>query len=392
MTLPLHSIRVLDLTRLLPGPYCTLLLADFGADVIKVEDPALGDYARWNEPKIGNENPMFLSLNRNKKSVTLNLKTEEAKQIFIEMVKNADVLVESFRPGVMDRLGLGYHTLKEINPKLVYCAITGYGQDGPYAGYPGHDINYLSYAGMLEFNGQRDEKPSVPAVQIADIGGGALMAAVGVLLALQARNQTGEGQFVDISMMDGVISWLQTILPTYLATQDLPKRGELTLSGGKACYGVYETADSRFLSVGALEPKFWKVFCEKIEQPELISRLEAPLDEQTQMTTQIASIIKAKNLDQWMEIFQGVDACVAPLHNLKEMTEDPQVRHRDMIVDVDHPVLGLIKQVGIPIKLSDTAGSLRTVSPQLGEHNEEILSGLGYSSEQIAQWKREGVL
>jgi crotonobetainyl-CoA:carnitine CoA-transferase CaiB-like acyl-CoA transferase len=392
MTLPLTSIRVLDLTRLLPGPYCTLLLADFGADVIKIEDPALGDYARWGEPKIGNENPLFLSLNRNKKSVTLNLKTEEAKQIFIDMVKDADVLVESFRPGVMDRLGLGYHTLKEINPKLVYCAITGYGQDGPYAGYPGHDINYLSYAGMLEFNGRRDEKPGVPAVQIADIGGGALTAAVGVLLALQARNQTGEGQFVDISMMDGVISWLQTILPSYLATKDLPKRGELTLSGGKACYGVYETADGRFLSVGALEPKFWKVFCEKIEQPEFISRLEAPIDEQDQMKTKIESIIKGKNLAQWMEIFEGVDACVAPLHNLEEMTQDPQVRHRNMIVDVDHPVLGLIQQVGIPIKLSNTAGSLRTVAPQLGEHNEEIFTRMGHSAEQIAQWKKDGVL
>jgi crotonobetainyl-CoA:carnitine CoA-transferase CaiB-like acyl-CoA transferase len=273
MVQPLSGCLVLDLTRLLPGPYCTLLLADFGADVIKVEDPGLGDYARWNEPKVGEDSAFFSSLNRNKKSVTLNLKTAEGKELFLRLVEQADILVESFRPGVMDRLGLGYATLKTVNPRLIYSAITGYGQDGPYAGYPGHDINYLSYAGMLELQGERNQKPTPPVVQVADLGGGALMAAVGILLAMQARQQTGEGQFVDISMTDGVISWLQTILPNYLANNELPKRGEMTLSGEKACYAVYETADGRYIAVGALEAKFWQEFCLGIGRPDFVERL-----------------------------------------------------------------------------------------------------------------------
>jgi crotonobetainyl-CoA:carnitine CoA-transferase CaiB-like acyl-CoA transferase len=392
MTLPLTSIRVLDLTRLLPGPYCTLLLADFGAEVIKVEDPKLGDYARWGDPKQGEESAFFLSLNRNKKSVGINLKSDQGKKIFLNLVKTADVLVESFRPGVMDRLGLGYTRLKEINPKLVYCAITGYGQDGPYVDMPGHDINYLSYAGALEIQGERNGKPVVPAVQIADIGGGALMAAVGILMALMARNQTGRGQFVDISMMDGVVSWLQTVIPDYLATGTVKRRGELRLSGGRACYGVYETADQRYLSVGALEPKFWEVFCREIGRTDLIPLLEAPLDEQERMKIEIQAIIKTKRLDEWVAVFAGKDTCVAPVLNAEEMMRDPQVVHRQMIVDVEHPLLGKIKQLGIPIKLSDTAGSIRNQAPKLGEQTQEVLGELGMQAQELEALRAEGVI
>ncbi|EGL83057.1 L-carnitine dehydratase/bile acid-inducible protein F [Caldalkalibacillus thermarum TA2.A1] len=392
MNFPLHSLRVLDLSRLLPGPYCTMLLADFGAEVIKIEEPGLGDYARLYEPKLGTESAMFFSLNRNKKSLSVNLKDERGRAIFLELVKSADVLVESFRPGVMERLGLGYETLKAINPRLIYCAITGYGQSGPYAHLPGHDINYLSFTGLLDLQGEREGKPVIPAVQIADIGGGALMAAVGILLALQARQKTGRGQFIDVSMMDGVLSWLQTSLPAFLASKTLPWRGQLPLSGGLACYQVYETADQRFLAVGALEHKFWQVFCEEIGRPEYVSRLHAPQEEQEQMKADIAEIIKSRTQAEWLERFQGKEACVTPVKNLEEALKDPQVNHREMIVEVEHPELGLVKQLGIPIKLSETSGAIRTLAPKRGEHTAELLAELGYSSAEIAQLRQDRVI
>ncbi|GAA0481811.1 hypothetical protein GCM10008986_03180 [Salinibacillus aidingensis] len=245
--MPLKSIRVLDLTRLLPGPYCTMLLADFGAEVIKVEDPMMGDYARAYEPKIDEKSAFFHSLNRNKKSICLNLKSPEEKQYFLRLVEETDIVVESFRPGVMEKLGLDYQTLRDINPGLIYCSITGYGQTGPYRDKPGHDINYISYAGLLNLMGERDGKPVVPAAQIADIGGGALPAAIGILLALIERGKSGRGQFVDISMLDGVLSWLQILLPGYLTNHIEPERGKQTLSGALACYEVYQTKDDRWL-------------------------------------------------------------------------------------------------------------------------------------------------
>src|SRR5699024_1804695 len=239
-----------------------------------------GDYARAYEPKLDDNSDMFHSLNRNKKSVCLDLKSPEGKHEFLKMAEEADVVVESFRPGVMERLGLGYETLKSVNSRLIYCAVTGYGQTGPYADKPGHDINYLSFAGLLNLMGEKDGNPVVPAAQIADIGGGALPAAVGILLALLERKESGEGQFVDISMLDGVISWLQTLLPDYLSGHVSPKRGEQPLDGGLAAYEVYETKDARWLSVGALEPKFWEAFCNRIEKPDIIPLLGAPLYKQ----------------------------------------------------------------------------------------------------------------
>lgn len=370
MTSPLQSIKVLDLTRLLPGPYCTMFLADFGAEIIKVEEPTLGDYARDEEPKIGSDSAIFTSLNRNKKSVTLDLKSEEGKEFFLELVKDADILVESFRPKVMDRLGLGYETLKNINPKLIYCAITGYGQTGPYANKPGHDLNYISYAGLLDLVGERKEKPIAPPVQIADIGGGSLMAVIGILMALQARNHTGKGQFVDISMLDGAVSWLQTLLPNYLADQQLPNRGELPLSGEKACYGVYETNDGRFIAVGALELKFWTEFCKAIEREDLIQSLNVPIEHQQEMKKEIAEVIKTKTLAEWTEVFERYDACVSPVLNFDEMTEHPQIKNRQMIQDIPG-IAG--KQINNPIKLSDTPSKIYANAPKLGEHNEEIL-------------------
>ena len=383
MSLPLDNIRVLDLSRLLPGPYCTLMLADFGADVIKIEEPEIGDYARWEEPKVGDRGgAVFYSLNRNKRSVTLNLKTEQGKKVFLELVKTADVVVESFRPGVMDRLGLGYEKLQEINKKLIYCAITGFGQTGPYAKLPGHDMNYLSYAGLLELQGEKGGKPVSSPTQIADLAGGSQMAINGILLALLERNKSGEGQFVDISMLDGSVSLMQTLLPNYLATNELPKRGESVLNGGKACYEVYATKDHRYLSVAALEPKFWIEFCRTIGEESLIDLLDGPQSEQDNMKKVIQDVIKEKTLSEWVTIFKNVDTCVAPVLNFQEMLEDPQVIEREIIIDVDYPEVGTLKQVGIPIKLSKTPGKIRSSPPKLGEHNEEVFMEIGYSSDE----------
>lgn len=387
MSLPLESVRVLDLTRLLPGPYCTMLLADFGAEVIKVEAPDLGDYARWLEPKIDENSAQFHSLNRNKKSIVLNLKTDLGKDAFRKLVKTADVVIESFRPGVMDRLGLGYNDLKEIQPQLIYCALTGYGQDGPYAKMPGHDINYLGYSGLLDLMGESGGSPVVPAAQIADLGGGALPAAVGILLALLQRGKSGKGQFVDIAMLDGVISWLQTTLPDFLATSDVPKRGELALSGEKACYGVYETKDGRYLAVGALEWKFWRVFCQAIGRENFIELHDAPLREQNRMKAEIQAVIEKKILSDWMEAFSGIETCVTPVNRFDEVVEDPQVEARQMI----HIFEGL-KHIGFPIKLSGTPGTIRSKAPLLGEHTDEILAQIGLSEKEIADVKTKKVM
>ncbi|WP_077213433.1 CaiB/BaiF CoA transferase family protein [Bacillus dakarensis] len=378
MSMPLEGIRVLDLTRLLPGPYCTMMLADFGADVIKVEDTNQGDYTRLGEPSVAGMSAMFHSLNRNKRSVSLDLKSEEQKEVFIDLVKTADVLIESFRPGVMDRLGVGYEELKKHNPKLIYCAITGYGQTGPYVDKPGHDTNYLSYAGLLGLQGEQNGKPINSSVQIADLGGGALMGTIGVLVAIIEAKNSGKGQFVDISMLDGAVSWLQTILPAYLATNELPKRGGMVLNGKLACYENYETKDNRYISVGALEFKFWKDFCKVIGRTDLIEKLGAPDEEQLKMKEEIQAIISTKTRDEWIKLFDEVDTCVAPILTVEEMVNDPQIKHRQMIEEVTQPGVGVVKQIANPIKLSRTQAKTVRKAPGHGEHNEEILQELGH--------------
>jgi len=370
---PLQSIRVLDLSRLLPGPFCTMLLADFGAEVIKIEAPDLGDYARHYEPKIDENSVMFHSLNRNKKSVTLDLKTDEGKDHFLQMVEKADVVVESFRPGVMKRLGLDFPVLEKVNPRLIYCAISGYGQTGPYAEMPGHDINYISYAGLLELMGEKDGKPIVPAVQVADLAGGAYPAITGILLALLEREKSGKGQFIDISMMDGVISLLQSTLPNYLMKNIPSKRGEQMLSGGLACYEVYQTKDGRWLAVGALEMKFWRVFCQKVGKPEWIALLNEPDEVQYKLKHDIQTVIYTKTLEEWMDIFNDAEACVSPVLTFAELVNHPQVQARKMFETIEQNGIA-VKHIGIPIKLSRTPGKIRTVAPKLGEHTEYYLN------------------
>ncbi|HWV86668.1 MAG TPA: CoA transferase, partial [Capillimicrobium sp.] len=274
--LPLEGVRVLDLSRLLPGPFCSLLLADFGADVVKVEDTGAGDYARWAPPRFdGVEDSaagaFFLALNRNKRSIRVDLKTEAGRDVLLRLARDADVLLESFRPGVLDRLGVGYERLREANPGLVYCAITGYGQDGPYRDRSGHDMNYLGLVGLLGLTGEAGGPPVPPAGQIADIGGGALMAAFAILAALRERDRSGEGQLVDVSMADGALSWLGMLAARVFAGDAPPRRGRLELAGGIICYRPYAASDG-WVTLGALEPKFWAAWCRGVGREDLIER------------------------------------------------------------------------------------------------------------------------
>jgi crotonobetainyl-CoA:carnitine CoA-transferase CaiB-like acyl-CoA transferase len=388
----LSGITVLDLSRLLPGPYCSLMMADYGADVIKIEEPGLGDYIRWNKPQLAGIGSRHLTINRNKKSVALNLKTEAGKEIFKEMSEKADVILESFRPGVMKRLGISYEEIAKINPRIVYCSLTGYGQTGPYRHLPGHDMNYIGYSGILGLIGEQNGKPVVPGVQIADIGGGALMALSGILMALFHKERTGKGQHVDVSMLDGAISWLYASASEYFATDSVPQRGNTRLSGKYACYDVYPTQDGKYLSVGALEEKFWFRLCELIGRPDWISLKDSEEGIQTRLREDMAQLFRTKDQAEWLELLKYEDTCVGPVYDLDEVFSDPQVMEREMLKEMQHPVAGLTKQLGFPIKFSSTPGQLYAHSPLLGEHTEEIISQLGYSPDMIEKLILDGVI
>lgn len=388
----LSGFKILDLSRLLPGPFCSMLLADMGADVIKVEDPKLGDYIRWWPPRVGKNSGFHVVLNRNKRSLSLNLKAPEGRDIFLKLVRDADVVLEGFRPGVMAKLGLGYDTLAAINPRLVYCAITGYGSDGPLALKAGHDINYLALNGVLSYCG-RDGLPTLPAVQIADLGGGALYAAFSIVTALLARERLGKGQCIDISMTEGAFTWHCLRWGRFLGDGQTPAPGDDFLNHGYACYNIYETRDGRHMSLGALEPQFWKAFCRTVGRPEWDqpSYFE-PGPHQKTLQEAIAALFKEKTLAQWTEIFQGSDCCCEPILNLAEVMEDPQMKARGMVVDLVHESWGAYRQLGIAPKFSLTPGSLRTHAPELGEHTDEILKGLQYSREELEALRSSGVI
>lgn len=388
---PLDGISVLDLTRLLPGAVATMTLADFGADVIKIEEPGVGDPARQSLGVGGRPGAYFLATNRNKRSLALNLKDERGKKILLELAKKADVIVEGFRPGVMNRLGVGYETMKAINPALIYCAITGYGQDGPYRLRAGHDANYLSVAGLLAVNGPKDGPPVLSGVQLADLAGGSLQAVMGILLALQARARTGEGQLVDVSMMDGTLSLMYVPFANFLASGIEPQRGQEGLSGLYACYQIYETGDGRHLSLGALETKFWANACRVLAREDFIDK-QFSVSDQPSMIAALGEIFRTKTAAEWLEAFDRVDTCVALIHGIGEMLDDPQVRHRGLIAEIEHPTEGTLQQIAPTVKLSATPGGIRTPPPGLGEHTREALSALGYSDSQIDALASEGVV
>ena len=385
------GLRMLDLSRLLPGPYCSLLFADLGAEVIKVEEPGRGDYARqtppfWRGSDVG---AYFLLLNRNKKSVAIDLKTESGKAIFRRLACTADVLLESFRPGVMDRLGLGWEALRREHPGLVYCAISGFGQDGPYRHVVGHDVNYMGYAGALSVTGPRDGPPVTPGVQVADLGGGALLAAFAIAAALHHRRESGRGQFVDVSMTDGVVSWLIPHLAAFFATGRVPAGGEERLNGGWPCYGVYEAADGGHVTLGALEPQFWANFCRLTGREDLLPLQHPQGAERERAERELRALFRTRSRAEWIELLHRADVCAGPVLRLDEVVRDPQLVGRGLFAEIDHPTLGPLPQVAFPVRFSETPARMATAPPGLGEHTDEVLREIGYDADAIAAFRRE---
>lgn len=380
MSRPLDGIRVLDLSRLLPGPFLTMVLADLGADVVKVEDPKVGDYLRAFPPSRGGMSGRFLAVNRGKRSLALDLKQPAHHAAFLRMAAQADVVVESFRPGVLARLGLGWDVLSQANPRLVLCSISGYGQTGPYVHRAGHDLNYLGLAGVLAMGAEGPGRPpAMPGVQIADLAGGALWSATGILAALVGRERTGQGAHVDVSMTEGALALLAAELGNLDAGAH-PTRGGEILNGAAACYAVYRTADDRYLSVGALEPKFWIAFNQAIGRKPDVSELVAPPARQEAIRAEIAAILATKTRDEWQAIFAAHDACCEPVLELDELADHPQHVARDVFFTVDGGPAGPLRQVRTPL------GTPRDPSPppRLGEHTAAVLADYGFSADEIA--------
>ena len=387
----LSGIRVLDLSRLLPGPYCSMMLGDLGAEIIKVEEPGRGDYIRYYLPKLKAESAFFLALNRNKRSMTLNLKSERGKKIFIDLVKNVDVVLESFRPGVMEKLGIGYKKLQKSNPKIIVCSISGYGQDGPYAEKAGHDINYLSIAGITGLTKTKDGKPVIPGIQIADIGGG-MMAAYCILAAIIDREKTGKGQYIDISMTDAAMTWSTMYLGKYFADGKIPKPSSELLTGQFACYNIYKTKDGGYMSLGALEPQFWSAFCKAIGMEDMIPRQMDEGEKAEKLISEVKKIFLEHTKDEWIELLKNVGCCCEPVNNFDEMLSDPQIIHRKMICEIEHPKEGTIRQINFPGKFSATPARVRLSPPALGQHTEEILKKLGETNKEIVNLRKEKVI
>jgi alpha-methylacyl-CoA racemase len=381
--MPLSGIRILDLTRLLPGAFCTMLLADMGADVIKVEEPGTGDYMRWTPPLVDGQSAWFNALNRNKRSLTLNLKADAGRELLLSLCESAAVLVEGNRPGVMERLGLGWDALHARNPKLVMCSITGYGQDGPFASRAGHDINYTATAGVLGLNGEIDRAPVPLAVQVADVGGGGLQPAVAILGALVAVERGGEGRRLDVSMTDGAVSWLAIPLALAAAGEDV-RRGAQRLSGRYACYRVYTCKDRRHFSVGALEPKFWGALCVTLGKPDLVGLQFAEGNDQIRVHREMEAVFALRTRDDWAAELASLDACCEPVLELHEVAAHPQMAARRLIETRASGV-----EVRPAVVMRDEWRRLDP--PRLGEHSAEVLAEVGVDWRRFDDLRTAGV-
>jgi alpha-methylacyl-CoA racemase len=386
---PLQGVRVLDLSRLLPGPFATLVLADLGADVVKLEEPQGGDYLRWMPPLAGEQSGYFHAINRNKRSVALDLRRPEGAAAFLRLARGADVVLESFRPGVLERLGLGWDALHAANPRLVLCSISGYGQDGPYRERAGHDLDYAAIAGVVALNGPA-ERPLPLGVQVADLAGGSWPAVAGILAALVRRGVTGEGAHVDVSMTEGALALLAMAHGAASARgAPLARAGEI-LNGGAACYDVYRTKDGRFVALAALEPKFFEAFCAAVGRPELAER---HLDDGGRgPRAELEAIFASRTREEWTGFAGEHDVCVAPVLEGDEPRGDPQLRARGAFVEVETPWEGRsLPGVATPVRIRGVQAPLRA-APQLGEHTAMVLREAGFSEDELAALRASGVV
>jgi alpha-methylacyl-CoA racemase len=393
----LDGIKILELARVAPGEFCTMMLADMGADVLKIETPEPPGAADAEAAR----RAAFAFVNRNKRSLALNLKSPEGQAIFKRLATQADVVVEGFRPGVMKRLGADYDTLAAVNPRLIYCSLSGFGQDGPYRNYPAHDMNYLSLAGVLGLIGEPDRKPAIPLNIIADYGGASLHGALGIVLALFGRERTGRGQHVDVSYLDTSVSLLAATpnMRFFFSDGLAPRRGGGFLGGSYPYYAIYETRDAKLLTIGCTEPWLWENFCKAIGRPDFARFARKPDQfvrsanaEEDGARREIESIIKTRDRDDWYETLVKADVCVGKVYDVEEVARDPQLSHRQMIVDVEHPTLGPVRQFGIAIKMSETPGSIRRAAPVPGEHTDAVLKDLGMGPDDIGALRGRGVV
>jgi crotonobetainyl-CoA:carnitine CoA-transferase CaiB-like acyl-CoA transferase len=403
MTMALEGIKVVDLSRLAPGPFCSMMLGDMGADVLLVEAPpdqlpgrnaipAQADAARQMAAAAGmGRGPAYNALGRNKRSIVLNLRSDEGKKVFFDLVKDADVVLEGFRPGVVKRLGVDYDAVSKVNPRAVYCSLSGFGQTGPYSQFVGHDINYISVGGALGLIGWPDTPPAIPMNIIADFAGGGMHAAFAILAALLARDRTGRGQYVDIAMSDGVMYLLASAISGVLGGGAVPQRGSTMLNGAAPHYNVYECADGKWISIGSLEPHFWANLCRTMGREDLLPQ-QNNREVQPQTAAFFREQFKTKTRDEWFKVLTQTDICAGPVLALDEALQDPQNVARQMVIEVDHPTLGKVKQVGIGPKLSETPGSVRSTAPTPGQHTDEVLRGLGYGADQIAALRASGAV
>lgn len=396
MVLALEGITILDLSRYGPGHYATMLLADLGADVIKVEQPGERLRAAFAQSRHGTQDEeriaAYNAQNRNKRSLYLNLKVGGAREVFYQLCRRADVLFEGNRPGVAKRLGIDYQTISRVNPRMVYCSLSGYGQEGPYKLVSGHDLDYIAVAGALGITGEPGRRPTFPANLLADYAGGGMHAALGILAALMARGRTGRGQYVDIAMTDGVLSLMNAELSRYFSTGQVPQRGETTLTGSSPVYNVYETKDGKYIAIASLEPWFWENLCRALGHEEFIPYEFARGEKREEVFSAFRKVFATRTRDEWFEYLKDKDVCVAPVYTLDEVCSDPQVLHREMVVEVEHPKFGKVKQLGISVKLSETPGGVRRFAPFPGQHTREILLSLGYTEEAIEKLRKEGAI
>lgn len=386
----LQGIRVLDMAWIGPGPFCSTLLGDLGADIIKIFEPnpeQRGALAKYAFPDI----PGFPGV-RNCRTTGIDLKSEDGRAVFHDLAKTADVIMEGFRPGVMKRLGVDYATIKEINPRIVYASLTGYGQDGPYRDLAGHDINYISIGGLLGATGTAGGPPVIPGTLIGDFAAGGMAAAIGILAALTARHDTGEGQHVDVSLTDGVVELMAGYISPYLMFGIAAKRGEALLTGERPWYNVYETKDGKHVSVGALEPWFYANLCRLLGREDLVEHQFAEGEKKEEIFRFFRETFLTKSRDEWVGILGSEDTCVAPVYSIDEMASDPHLIARGMIREVPHPTLGTVKQVGSMVKLSNSPFQVRNWCTRFGEHTDEILSGLGYTGDRIDELRQAGAI
>ena len=389
--LPLKGSKVLDISRLLPGGFCSMMLGDFGAEVIKVEEPGRGDYARWTPPFLDGQSAYYLSINRNKKSMVLDLKNPKGRDVFLRLVRTADVVIESFRPGVVDRLGIGYQHVAKVNHRIIYCSISAFGQSGPLREQVGHDLNCLALSGVLSITGMKGGLPIIPGVQLSDYAT-AMMATTAILLAYIECQRSGQGQYCDISMLDAITSWMGMPVAKYLADGLLPGPQDSMFNGAFACCNVYETKDGRFVVLGAMEEKFWISFCKGIGREDLIPLQWESQTVQEKIKKELSLLFGQKTMVEWVELLSGQEICFSPVLNIDETLHFPHLQSRGMFQDIEGEGGKTIPQVGFPMKLSNTPAAYSIPPPEMGRDTRSVLQKAGFNTEEIQLLEKEGII